>query len=317
MALQDRERFQELVEKQLDDTITASEKTELEGFYEVYGRQIVPREQEAKKKKVVYREISGHILRSQKIRNKKRRQTLALGVAATISLLLALGIFTRLWPTQNSIELITETSQLGEVKHVILPDSSLATLNAGSSITYPKIFADTMRHVEMTGEVFFDVTHNPKKPFWVSSSELKTKVLGTSFNIKAYAESPKVKISLATGSIQVSQQDKVVAVLKPNEQISYDKKSKEFKTSEHRTDRDISWMDNIIELNDHSIEETQRIVERWFNVKLDIKKGDGKKTITGRFIDPTLNETIKSLELLIGSKITYKNQVEPIKQERQ
>ena len=231
--------------------------------------------------------------------------------------MLALGVFTRLWPTQNSIELITETSQLGEVKHVILPDSSLATLNAGSSITYPKTFADTIRHVEMTGEVFFDVTHNPKKPFWVSSSELKTKVLGTSFNIKAYADSPEVKISLATGSIQVSQQDKVVAVLTPNEQISYDKKSKEFETSEHRTDRDISWMDNIIELNDHSIEETQRIVERWFNVKLDIKKNDGEKTITGRFIDPTLDETIKSLELLIGSKITYKNQVEPIKQENQ
>ncbi|MCR9227882.1 MAG: FecR domain-containing protein [Flavobacteriaceae bacterium] len=306
MALQDRERFQELVEKQLDNSITANEKTELESFYELYGNQIAPLKEEEKTRKILYHGILNRVLRLERIDSKKRSRHLMLGAAAAISILLVLGVSTRFWPTQENIELITVTSPMGEVRKVVLPDSSLVTLNAGSSITYPKTFADDIRHVEMTGEVFFEVTHNPKKPFWVSSSELKTKVLGTSFNIKAYADTPELKISLATGSIQVSKQDKIVAVLKPNEQISYDKKSKGFKTSEHRTDRDISWMDNIIELNDHSIKETQRIVERWFNVKLEIKKNDGQKTITGRFIDPTLDETIKSLELLIGSKITYK-----------
>ncbi|MDF0717133.1 FecR domain-containing protein [Muricauda sp. 334s03] len=310
----DRERFHELVDKYLDKNLTTKEEEELEEYYSVYGKQIFHSNLEQETKKQLYQNISSQAMSHQKATVQKRRRHLAFKVAAVISILMILGISSLFWLPTKQAELITMTSRLGERRQIVLPDSSLVTLNAGSSITYPEFFTGSTRKVEMTGEVFFEVTHNPDRPFWVTTSGLDTRVLGTSFNIKAYGDTPDIKISLATGSIQISKQDLNMATLKPDEQMLYDKSSGHYKIIAESTDKDISWLDNIIELDDHSIEETRRIVERWFNVKLNISNGKKtEQTITGKFIDPTLEETIESLELLTGSKITYENQVEPLK----
>lgn len=308
-----RERFQELVEKYLDNACTKSEELELEEYYNIHGGQLFPPTMEQHTKKQLYRRITNRITSSKEITIRNRRKAV-YRIAATISILAILGISSmKLFPIKEA-QLITVASHLGEKKQVVLPDSSLVTLNAGSSITYPEFFKGNIRQVEMTGEAFFDVSHNPDQPFWVTTPILKTRVLGTSFNIRAYTDNPNIKISLATGSIEVSEGGKVMTRLKPDEQLLYDKASKDYLVTQQNTIKDISWMDNVIVLDDHSLEETLRVVERWFNVKLHISVGETThKTITGRFINPTLEETLQSLELLTGSKITYEKQVEPKK----
>lgn len=309
----DRERFQELVEKYLDNTCTKSEELELEEYYNTYGGQLFPPNTEQRTKRQLYQRIAARIKTSKEITIRNRRKAV-YRIAATISILAILAISSmELFPRKEA-QLITITSNLGEKKQVVLPDSSLVTLNSGSSITYPEFFAGETRQVKMDGEAFFEVSHNPDQPFWVTTPILKTKVLGTSFNIRAYTDNPDIKISLATGSIQVSEENNVLATLKPDEQLLFDKGTGNHLVTKQSTIKDISWLDNIIVLDDHSLEETLRIVERWFNVKLHMLTEDvTNKTISGKFINPTLEETIESLELLTGAQITSENQVEPQK----
>ncbi|KAB5491441.1 FecR family protein [Flagellimonas hadalis] len=308
----DRERFLELVEKHLDHNCSEAEEAELEEYYQTYGQLLFVETSEQKTKQQLYSGVSAQIKKSNMLLAQKRKRRTMLRIAASISILIALGITSLLLLPQKQVELITVVSNLGEKKEVTLPDSSLVTLNAGSSFTYPESFNGNTREVQLNGEAFFKVTHDPQKPFLVTASKLSTRVLGTSFNIKAYDDGPEIKISLATGSIQISKADRIMATLKPDEQLRYNKTTSDCVIETHSTNNDISWLDNIIKLNDHSLEETVRIVERWFNVKLHVvdKKSDAP-TITGRFIDPTLEETIQSLELLTGSKIIYETQVEP------
>ncbi|KAB7530151.1 DUF4974 domain-containing protein [Flagellimonas olearia] len=309
-----RERFQELVEKYLDNTCTKSEELELEEYYNTYGRQLFPPTMEQRTKRQLYQRIAARIKTSKEITARNGRRSMIYRIAATISILAILGIsYMELFPKKEA-QLITVTSNLGEKKQVVLPDSSLVTLNSGSSITYPEFFEGETRQVKMDGEAFFEVSHNPDQPFWVTTPILKTKVLGTSFNIRAYTDNPNIKISLATGSIQVSEENNVLATLKPNEQLLFDKGTGNHLVTKQSTIKDISWLDNIIVLDDHSLEETLRIVERWFNVKLHMSTEDiTNKTISGKFINPTLEETIESLELLTGAQINSENQVEPQK----
>lgn len=311
----DRERFQKLVEKHLDNTLTLSEEKELETYYNNYGEQIFPSTIEQGIKKSLYQNILDRKIKGQKSKISKINHHLPFRAAAAVTLILVLGFSFLFISSPKYPEQITVTTQFGERKEVVLPDSSVVTLNSGSSISYPKLFIGNKRQVSLKGEAFFEVAHNPEKPFLVTASTLKTWVLGTSFNIRAYENSPSIKISLETGSIRISSEGHEMATLKPDEQLSYHKVSSDFSISNHETDKDISWLDNVLELDDHSLEEAQQIVERWFNVKLQVttKENTKEQSITGKFIDPTLEETLKSLELLTGSKITYKNQVKPLK----
>jgi len=311
----DRERFQALMDKYLNASISIQEEMELDRYYKCYEKEILPFEKAYYIEKQLSKNIALRAFERQKSKAKKdvRRKPLLTAVAA-ISVLMVLGISSLVWYSSDQVDLITETTVYGERKQVLLPDSSLVTLNAGSSITYPSVFGADVREIKLLGEAFFEVTHDAQKPFLVSSSGLKTQVLGTSFNIKAYKDAPSIKISLSTGAIRIYRQNEILARLKPDEQILYDKNSGQYAISGHETDKDISWLQNTIELDDHSLEETRRILERWFNVEISISKGpDKKQTITGKFIDPSLEETIKSLELLTNSKINYTKRVEPIK----
>jgi transmembrane sensor len=86
---------------------------------------------------------------------------------------------------------------------VLLSDNSVATLSKGSTIRYPKNFGSGERRIYLTGEAFFDVTKNPKQPFLVYTNETVTKVLGTSFRIKAFDEDNTVLVVVKTGRVSV------------------------------------------------------------------------------------------------------------------
>ena len=119
---------------------------------------------------------------------------------------------------------------------VLLSDNSVATLSQGSTIRYPEKFSAKDRKVYLTGEAFFDVAKNPGKPFLVYTNETVTKVLGTSFRIKARDQENTVMVLVKTGQVSVypktdyekleTRPDKAVTgiVLNPNQQAIFDKK---------------------------------------------------------------------------------------------
>lgn len=122
-------------------------------------------------------------------------------------------------------------------KLVVLSDNSSVLLQKGSRLSYPKSFDGlAQREVYLSGEAFFEVAKNPEKPFFVYANELITKVLGTSFTVKAYASDKKVVVMVKTGKVTVYSNQKARiqtaesvtrstdgVVLTPNQQIYYNR----------------------------------------------------------------------------------------------
>jgi ferric-dicitrate binding protein FerR (iron transport regulator) len=102
-----------------------------------------------------------------------------------------------------------------------LPDGSRVVLNENSKLEYPPDFSNNTREVYLNGEAFFDIVHNPSKPFIVHTGSVSTKVLGTAFNISAYRSQQFVQVTVTRGKVEVKAKDKLLGVLQKNEQIIF------------------------------------------------------------------------------------------------
>ena len=150
-------------------------------------------------------------------------------VAVVIPICLLAGGLLYYIPSEN--EQIEISTAYGEQKRLVLPDSSEVWLNAGSTITYPKTFTKENRVVTLDGEAYFSVRKDDAKPFIVETSQLSVKVLGTKFNVKAYANDANITTTLTSGKVEVSTQSRPPQTLKPNEQLTYDKSTSEDRKS--------------------------------------------------------------------------------------
>lgn len=116
-------------------------------------------------------------------------------------------------------------------KLVNLPDGSSVLLKRASSIRFPREFAAGKREVELSGEAFFEVKKNPEHPFFVYAGEMVTRVVGTSFTIRAYESDATAKVRVKTGKVSVSAAETTVnpsretgvkeLVLEPNQQAEF------------------------------------------------------------------------------------------------
>ena len=138
-------------------------------------------------------------------------------------------------------ELITIKNQLIEVKLIQLPDGSAVHLNPESEISYSQEWTKQNREVYLVGEAFFEITKNAERPFLVHSGNIVTKVLGTSFLVRALADSKSVEVKVRTGKVSVYEESLLPAygrqttangvILTPNQQVEYFKEDKHWVTS--------------------------------------------------------------------------------------
>jgi transmembrane sensor len=109
----------------------------------------------------------------------------------------------------------------GTKTNLLLPDGSSVWLNAGSRLTYDSLYGNVLREVTLSGEAYFDVVKNPKKPFIIHTGKINIRVLGTTFNVKSYPGDKTIETSLIRGSIEVtfpSLPSKKI-ILKPNQKL--------------------------------------------------------------------------------------------------
>jgi transmembrane sensor len=110
-----------------------------------------------------------------------------------------------------------------------LPDGSSVWMHANAVITYPRIFEKNKRKVTFTGEGFFDITPDKKRPFLIQSGEMKIQVLGTRFNVKAAQKQKILEVSVVSGSVSVTapgMQSTQQIILKPQQKAFFETKSK-------------------------------------------------------------------------------------------
>ena len=189
----------------------------------------------------------------------------------------------------------TKSTEPGQKLTIHLSDGSVAILNAGSSITYPRKFSDSIRFVQMRGEVFFEVARNEEKPFVVSTSKLNTTALGTSFNIKAYDDDHQ-QISLITGKVKVEpQHSDLVNYLEPGEEITLS--DGELSIAKFDVLTKALWKEGIIYFDNTPLYECFETLEQWYGVEIRVSGLDlGKMLkVSGRFDNDYLVNVLKSI----------------------
>lgn len=135
--------------------------------------------------------------------------------------------------SQQNDGLIEQANNTDKPQLITLSDGSSVLLQPNSKLSYPKTFIGNERKVYLLGEAFFEISKNPAKPFFVFANELVTKVLGTSFRIKAYKDNPNVDVVVRTGKVSISSNTNVQAsdkpiVLLPNQSIRFQRKELTF-----------------------------------------------------------------------------------------
>lgn len=110
---------------------------------------------------------------------------------------------------------------LGYSRYITLPDGSKVVLHAGSHLEYPAAFTGNVREVTLSGEAYFDIRQDAAGSFMINTGSVKTTVLGTAFNIKAYPGSNEIIVSVTKGKVKVEDGPKMLAVLTPDQQIVY------------------------------------------------------------------------------------------------
>lgn len=162
----------------------------------------------------------------------------------------------------------TLSTTRGQQTQVRLPDGTLVFLNAESSLRYPASFAKAAtREVMLTGEGYFEVAKDKQHPFIVKTARQEVEVLGTQFNINSYSTEANVKTTLIEGSVKVAAMGKT-KILKPNQQ-SVLASSGELFVNEADVMMAIAWKNNQFMFESESIQAVMRMVERWYDVKVE------------------------------------------------
>jgi len=180
---------------------------------------------------------------------------------------------------------------------LLLPDGSKVWLNAASSVKFPTSFSGKERHVELTGEAYFEIAKDASRPFRVDApGGMQIEVLGTHFNIMSYADENAINTTLLEGSVKV-REGAVSSLLRPGEQASLNKASDRISVSNADVDETIAWKNGLFRFEGATIEAVMKQIARWYDVEV-IYKGSVSKHFRGmisRSVD--ISQVIKMLEL--------------------
>lgn len=149
-------------------------------------------------------------------------------VAASVIILFSIGFFSLKFYNQNDEQAmvikaptVSPAQKTNYTRHLTLTDGTKVILKTGSTLQYATEFNGKTREVILNGEAFFDVKHDTSKPFIIHTGAVKTTVLGTAFDIKAWPGQKNVIVSVTRGKVRVENDQKVLAVLTVNQSIDY------------------------------------------------------------------------------------------------
>jgi ferric-dicitrate binding protein FerR (iron transport regulator) len=222
-------------------------------------------------------------------------------VAAILILPLIATVFYLM--SDNDIRLQNTTGSLVDTLEVIAPigsrtvvqltDGTTVNLNYGSRIKYPREFKGNSREIELVGEGYFDVAHNPDKPFVVNAGKVNVRVLGTKFNVQAYPGENSVATTLINGkvSLEVLNDDgkaNCIGSMKPGQHVAYNTQSGDIYSTVGDVEKYIAWKDGKLVFDNEPITGVAKKLSRMFNVDIILDEDVKDLTYTVTFIDEPL-----------------------------
>jgi hypothetical protein len=242
--------------------------------------------------------------------------------AASVTIFIFLGTFayfllgdiyfgekSELSVTNKNIEWQIMSVPAGKKMSFTLPDGSTIKLNGASSLRFKKYFQSSdLREVYLEGEAFFSVAKNPKKPFIVHTSYSDIKVLGTSFNVNAFAENKEIEVAVETGKVLVNKKSDMgisdsltlvrgeVAYLKPH--------APSIEKGNFNPDSP-SWKNGVLVFENASFNEITMSLKRWYGVEFKVNKEVNERGgYNARFKNQNLVNVLESMKYSL--KFEYK-----------
>lgn len=235
-----------------------------------------------------------------------------LKIAASLLLIFALSFIFYISPTEKNTHKLHQAEEVfsiikstpkGNKKIFSLPDGSTVVLNSASTLTYSSNFTQN-RRVILEGEGFFDVVRDEDHPFTVTTGNISTTALGTSFNIRAYGEASEIQVSLATGKVRVENtQDKNLIEINPGEAVDFSPKNQILNKKQVDISKVLNWKEGILHFDKVPFHQVVLELERWYDVKFSIS---GKNIVTdykctgtfkkNEYLDNVLNVLSYSLD---------------------
>ena len=251
----------------------------------------------------------------------KKRSLYYLAAAGCVIIILFLGRIYFYNGTQhiernNKVANIIAT-QRGSRTTVQLSDGTKVWLNADSKIYYDEAFKSNVREVQLEGEAFFDVKHDPDHPFIIHAGKMDVRVLGTSFNVKAYPDDSTIETTLIKGKVEIDFPGNTQPgiVLRPNEKVVIPKKEEPVaqNTDEHihrkmvapdpvyRTLIETSWVEDKLAFRNESFSDVSKRLERWYNIHFSFEDQQYLQgRLTGCFKDQPIKNVMDALQISFG-----------------
>lgn len=221
--------------------------------------------------------------------------------------------------TYKNVEgLVEQTNNSNKSQIITLSDGSSVLLKPNSKLSYPKTFIGNERKVYLSGEGFFEISKNPKKPFFVFANEIVTRVVGTSFRIKAYSNQPNVEVLVRTGKVKVKSNKLITnskekeVVLLPNQALRFERQNFTFNKITDIT-QDKSLVNSIgsieqlsFEFTDIPVSQIFKTIEQAYFVSIDFPKERLKDChLTTSLNDQPLPEKLKIICKCLGNNTNY------------
>ena len=150
-----------------------------------------------------------------------------------------------------------------------LSDGTVVYMNADSKLRFPVKFDRNLRMVELEGEAYFKVQRNAKVPFIVKTSQISVQVLGTEFNVSAYAEDLVIQTTLVSGAVKVfSEDEKESVILRPGEQAEFSRITHEIQLETVDVSYVTAWKDGRLRFQEKPLFEIMKNVARWYDVEI-------------------------------------------------
>ncbi|MDR2037618.1 MAG: FecR domain-containing protein [Bacteroidales bacterium] len=195
-----------------------------------------------------------------------------LWAAAAIVILFGIGyMLNNLAGRTKPVQMISHETGNEERMRVLLPDSTVVLLNAGSRIEYPVVFDDKSREVKLSGEAYFDVKPQKEQPFVVLTGQLQINVLGTQFTVSDYQDATTAETVLISGKVNVRSANDSVSVtnLVPDEQFLFNKENQDIVIQKIDASRYTTWVNGRLHFDNAELGYIINRLERWYGKKIE------------------------------------------------
>lgn len=191
----------------------------------------------------------------------------------------------------------------GETKEYTLSDGTRIILNSQSKLTIPSNYNEKERAVKITGEAFFDVTPNQEKPFTVIGKEMQVKVLGTSFNVKAYEEDSSLGVTVSTGKVMVSVPlEDMQLRIEPMEHLSVNKETGELSKVSLEDNGYVKWIEGSLFFEKEPLAEVLKTINRKYDQDIELQDKTYNPIISGTHDNKSLEAVIEAICFTTGLK---------------